>query len=381
MVAKMYFDISHMRFDAKGKVNVSINEGEIFLSNHDEWRRQFLKGKWYQEYGNSVGRFLPDSVFRYAELQLSETGIISGDDFQKEYLRLFDHRDQTIQALLTFLWLVRDNSVGLYGTFGEIPQMKLVNGKSRSIASRNCLGLTEDTFFSQDDLQLVGAIVTKFSSIRDYTPTDNYDVHILYDYDGNSTTPIKGLASRTPTKFDYKNQNCLDRALNFLVVARSQNYLFYRVAYYMPVFECLFNTSGTEIQYRMGHRVSCYISDLPLERKSIFEKIFKGYNYRSKFIHGQESQFIESELQSLSADLDGFLRKIILQIMDKDLDIFTKWPSDDRGKYLDSLIYGLPFDRKSINDKIISAEADRKKTIELQEEKKRKKAEYDERRE
>lgn len=364
MKARMFFQISGMRFNPPNGL-AEVNDNLLFFTDNDNKRNDFYSRNIFTEYGISVKRFSPKTVFGYSEFEMSSSGIVTPEQFQEEYMQAFHYRATYVEALITFLWFVRDNSVGLLSTFGEIPDYKMVNGKSRSIVNYNCAGDLGDTEFTPDEIIWTAKLTTIYSSITawKYDKIDN--TRMLYEYDDNGK-PIRFIIPKVPDSFNYNEQTNIDRAINFLIIARNQNYLLYKIAYYMPILECLFSSKSAEITYRMANRVAHYLGGTEADKKHVFDYVNDGYNIRSRFIHGQEVAPVileKDNLIKLATEIDGIVRRVLIKVITEDSEIFTKYNSTERDLYLDNLVFGLPFDHATTKENIKKREEDRKKTI------------------
>jgi hypothetical protein len=264
-------------------------------------------------------------------------------------------RMQFMMSFLNVLWFVKDSSVCLVSTIGErwSDNYNKINRVSRSIINYNHKGEFESAVFNVEELTLAGELAVKLSNIL--TPLDpNTKPKIIYQYD-ESGEPIMGIKPKVPENFDYNKQTCLDKALQFLTTARNQNNLIYKIAYYMPIFECLFIVKGsTEITNKMALRVAFYIGKDEPDKSRIASKISKGYNIRSGFLHGRDfekSEITQSSLLSLSKDLDDILREVFNRIINGDHEIFITFDRTSRELFFNNIYYGRDFAYKIAKEK------------------------------
>ncbi len=380
MLAKIYFDISNFRFE-KEKTFCGIHDGNIdnvlvTISNDDTTREKYCFGKLSLEYGRSMRNYISNSAFGFSEFNILDinykstpSGIILTENFYQGYIEEFNRRSAHLEALITFLWFIKDNSVGLYGSYGQIPESKIVNGKSRSIVNYTCKGEVVSSQFSDKDLIKAGELVTMYSSICGLSRNILDETNVLWEYDeqGNHA---KSILPKTPESFSYSKQKAIDRALHFLIIARGQNYPMYRIAYYMPIFECLFNSFGTEITFRIAQRAAYYIGETPEERKHIFDAICKGYDFRSKLFHGSElddeKTLNPENITPLAVNLDNYLRRILVKVISDDSQIFNDFPSKLKNVFFDNPILGLEVNtfnlKKEYENRRIQAEESKKKS-------------------
>lgn len=357
MTAKMYFDLSWLRFEGKG--TVVLNDNFIVLSNDENVRQQYCTGKLIYEYGSSITRYSGDGVFAYSNFNLSDGGIISPEQFQSEYVNEFNFRSQHLKSFLSFLWFEKDNSVGLYGTYGQIPDMKIVNGKSRSLVTYLHDGSTKEVYFTKEEIKRVSDLTNVYAEMRGVTDTKDFNTNVLYEYNDLNQSS-KGIFPKTHPEFQYNKSNAIDRAIHFLMAARVQDFLFYKIAYYMPIFECLFSTKDTDITFRISLWAACYLTKDPKERDVAKTDIVKGYDIRSRFIHGQSSTDTSYEkLKPLAERIDKYIRIILKRAIEVDSVIFNKYPTTDKEKYFNSLVIGTEFEHEPIIKKINEAELNR----------------------
>jgi hypothetical protein len=87
--------------------------------------------------------------------------------------------------------------------------------------------------------------------------------------------------------------------------------------------ESLLTTDSQEVTYKLAHRFAWLSSDDPDKRLEIFSKIKKGYNIRSKTVHGDK--LVESDELDLIREIHSLSRDLILKILSnqKVLDLFT----------------------------------------------------------
>lgn len=364
MIAKMYFDIARLKFEGKGLVD--INDGTVILSNDSKTFPNYCNSTLLQEYGQSINRHPDNSrVFALAEFKLSGEGIIAPDKFHDDYLKEFSRRSEHLKSFLIFLWFVQDNSVGLYGTYGHIPEMKIVNGKSRSLVSYMSDGSSNEVVFSKQQLVEASDWTILYSKITGYKYDADFNTSIIYDYNQPNVS-AKGVVLKTNIDFNYNDITAIDRALHFLSIARGHNLLFYKIAFYMPVIECLFGTKGNDLTYRVSLWAACYLTDIPEERESARKDFITAYNIRSRFIHGQavDSDITNDKLAPLSVRIDKHIRTILKKAIKYDSIIFNKYKTEQREAYCNSLVLGNEFDHATILNIIHKTEEQRNATAE-----------------
>lgn len=126
----------------------------------------------------------------------------------------------------------------------------------------------------------------------------------------------------------------------FLHIARNHSYLLYRLAFYVPVLECLFGSSTGEITHQVAERIAFYVGQTPQERYELYIDVKDAYSIRSRFIHGDV--FDDKSLKrvnELSTKIDELTRKILLKVVLEDSEIFLE--DTKRKDYLKKLVFQL----------------------------------------
>lgn len=350
MDGKILFDISHLRYTGKEKIKATINDGEFILSNEDNIREGFYSDVFKKQYGLFETNYIPQNIFAYTHCTLENTDKKLLEEIQMEFEEIMYVRQQYIESLLTFLWFVKDNSIGLYSTIGETAEGRLTGKISKSISYWTCEGEKATSFFSKEEILEAASLTFKFRDISTFEIKSIHNLLTNFEFDQNGK-PFKRYLERRTNYFDYNSQNAIERAFTFLITARSQPIIIYKIAYYMAVFESLFTTSSNEITMRMSYRVAFYIGETAEDCKAIFDNIYNSYNIRSRFIHGQpfkSNKEIElNKLKAIAKSLDDLLRHVFRKILIDDSKIFTEYSNDERDRYLNSLIFSLPFERNS----------------------------------
>jgi hypothetical protein len=87
--------------------------------------------------------------------------------------------------------------------------------------------------------------------------------------------------------------------------------------------ESLLTTGDQEVTYKLAHRFAWLSTDDPNKRFEIFNKIKKGYDIRSKTVHGEK--LVERNELDLIREIHSLSRDLILKILSnqKVLDLFT----------------------------------------------------------
>ncbi|MDN3658938.1 HEPN domain-containing protein [Ferruginibacter paludis] len=247
--------------------------------------------------------------------------------------------------LIGFLWFVKDTSANVMSTFSYAPELHEENLFQLSTTNHftNATGDYADTVFDRLDFIYAGEVFKIISKLTE--DSVQTDLH--------SAQPTKhGIQ---PSKFNhtlYNTTNRIQRALSFLVLARSQSFLPLKISFYTAMLECLFTTDSSEVSHKTAERTAFYF-DWP-DRYEVYEIIKLAYGLRSKFFHGQilENKVATLEKQKdLSVKLDDIIRKVLISILFNNSAVFA---DDDRlNAFLNSKIFASskPNDMYSLKSK------------------------------
>ncbi len=93
-----------------------------------------------------------------------------------------------------------------------------------------------------------------------------------------------------------------------------------------------------EISYRISYRCTAFLSQSKDEAKQLFEKIKKGYRWRSKVVHGSQLNKLTPEISNeISHNVETLLRKTFIKLLLSN-ELINHFNGKDRDKYLDNLI-------------------------------------------
>lgn len=242
-----------------------------------------------------------------------------------------------LRSIFMALWLVRDNSVNCELGFLEhdVPGQGVTHA-SNFIAAlfSNARGRTAPVAFSVDEIrQAAEYFKTFFLPVMFGLPPNP---------EAAAEVPLESRAQ--PLVISAKGVNRLSRLLYFLSAARSANDLGVKVSLYMTCFEIMFSTETTELSHRLSERVAFFLYREPPDRLAAYRRVKRGYNVRSKVIHGSVlSDSLQKELADVSGEIDELLRQLV-QTIASDAAARRVFEMDD-GKledYFTRLAVGMP---------------------------------------
>lgn len=235
---------------------------------------------------------------------------------------------------VSFLWYVKDNSISACDVFGVIPEaypeyfsaINIINYTTQCTS----VGEFTDSYFTVEEIEEASMI---FNSYLKLCP----DAKIP-----NNVRPVEIPKTMITIENGYSDANRLGRANILLNEARAQTYLPFKIALYIPIFECLFvGNSGGELQQKVSERVAFYLETDPDKREDTFKTMKDGYNIRSKFFHGDTipDKFTNEVQKEISRKIDHYARRTLKNIILNDSDNFLNTNNNVFEKYVSSLIF------------------------------------------
>jgi len=115
-----------------------------------------------------------------------------------------------------------------------------------------------------------------------------------------------------------------------------------KIAFTIPVLECLFSTDANEVTQKVSERAAFYFGKDNTERQGIFDIIKDVYNLRSKYFHGQELKSKHESIDNqklLSLSMDCLLRRIFTKVIMEDSALFNEFDQNKFDKDMSSIIF------------------------------------------
>ena len=243
--------------------------------------------------------------------------IVEEIKYQTEAEALITKMFGELSHLVNFLWFSKDNSISLLSLYFYSHAGEYMHLKDNLFRYSSCVGEYEECDLTAEDLRLANEIYSKM-------------IEIITPYKSKLPEMKEIKIGANPSRYNYLAYNQLtriERALNFLNIARTQDYLPMKLTMYACVIESLFSTDKQEVGHKISERAAVYLkgeSNVMLENYKIFKRM---YDYRSQFVHGSEFK-IDTDahkiLAELSQRIDELIRQILLKIILKDSKTFTK---------------------------------------------------------
>jgi hypothetical protein len=222
-----------------------------------------------------------------------------------------------LDSFISFLWFRKDNCCSLNSFYVHLPTAKrLIAKKAMPIFSTNKgIENQSEVFLSEDFLSIASMFVG----------SSNHFYHKNISLSKNNEKPQDMIIKREIIPYDFKKQTRIERAFNFLLLARRTSQLPLKISFYICIYETLFygSTNG-EISHQIAERVALYSSNTRVFRKSIYKQIKEAYNIRSTYFHGNSFKGFKKDLGEISYYLDNLTRTILYRIFSKDSEIFLQ---------------------------------------------------------
>ena len=337
-----FFNLSF--FDLQAEFEIELPD--FLITNNFIRRENFYSNRDIQmSIGQIDSKHLRDGYF-FCEVPFSADIQKTNSDVYSEMNLITYPKIDSLLDFLHCLWLVKDNSVNIFNVVSFFPGRSLLSKLTVQTYLSNCEGEHSSIKFSKNEIISACELWTKKKQLVD--SRDNYtkDENPIFPTLHNDIT--RSIVKGNRKDFNYDQTNCIERAFHFLQIARSQDYLIYKIAFYIPILECLFCTNANEVLQKIRYRVSFYIGTDREDRNTIDELIETCYNIRSRFIHGQKiiestkakAQITEAQLLNYSLRLDELVRKVLVNIILHDSARFLL-PKDEKEKKFNEFIYDI----------------------------------------
>jgi hypothetical protein len=351
MLVKFIFGINYLSFNGTGKVAVSdTNNPEkviFYLTNDYSFRNEFFTEPMLFYFGQVIKEYPAEAVYAYCTEDIDFDG---KDEVEIKAILTRELRNKYnyVQSLMVMCWFVKDCCLSVSNGMADVPELaKMTVTITSNSVLHNSLGKLETVTLMQSDILLATQVYSKYQSLMGpQSPPIDDEIEWIRNKDGKPIKAFQGLSS----DFDYGTYNCIDRAMVFLNSARKAQYFVYKIAYYIPILECLFTTDKFEVTQKVSERVAFYIEEDEDERIAMYDFIKEVYDIRSTFLHGQKfkSKNIQRDvLEPHSIRLDEVVRAILTLVIMHDSDYFVGTEQgihkndvkEKRDKYLKYLMF------------------------------------------
>ncbi|MBA2500363.1 MAG: hypothetical protein H0V30_11610 [Chitinophagaceae bacterium] len=267
----------------------------------------------YKQIGNINIREFINKPFFFSFLEIKDK-----EDFTITTTKTFS----ALNALSSFIWFAKDNCIDaglMYSYYADVDDIVLSRYKIANTSNAN--GEYSETLLNLEDIELAEKIFLKVTELQNNKPDKKKAPELVLDL----TRPI--ISDTNYHYQDYNENNRIQRALSFLVMARSNSFLPLKISIYIAILETVFTTDSTEVNYKVCQRAAFYLGGDAETKFANFQKVKEAYDIRSKFFHGQElakNKDKRENLASVSVEIDNIVRKVLTKVLFDDSEIFLK---------------------------------------------------------
>lgn len=197
-------------------------------------------------------------------------------------------------------WLQKDCSIHSPISFLFDNENNFVIKDTRNEFYSNSHGKYESTFFSENELN---------STLKSY----NKLLELISRDKVINLVETSGHIRSSMSTINYNDLNKIQRAIFFIQKARGTSLLPEKITNYIVSIETLFSFSeNSDLTFKISYRVPHYLSNEIGEREIINEYIRKGYDVRSRYLHGDKLKSSKDKeiLEIISNKLDEYLRNV-----------------------------------------------------------------------
>lgn len=161
-----------------------------------------------------------------------------------------------------------------------------------------------------------------------FTPLEIMDFGTIWDAVNNLRVKPKNAAedlivpnvgvntmTRVASNFLVYNHCRISRALLFLSSITSTGIIINKISLTMSLYECLFTSSEVQVGKQIRKRLSSFIGVNKADKKVIIELIFKAYDIRSRYVHGDIIEHNPDIPLRISKSLDEITRRVMNKII------------------------------------------------------------------
>lgn len=246
-------------------------------------------------------------------------------DYKKNLQQNMNDLHVQINLFVDCLWFVKDNSVYCSQEFGTVINEPLSSLNATHFTHyTTCEGEYQSTIFKAGEFREASRylrVLIERSKIKQ--PLIDESELLKNPLNPNERHILRGSGGVT---YDYNDYNKIERALNFVSLARSTYLIYRKISYLICVFETLFGLGEKDnIGYRVAQRAALFIGSTIDERLFICGTISKAYDLRSAYFHGSaiphKHKDIEKQI-ALSKDMHDLCRTTLKKVILYDADLF-----------------------------------------------------------
>ena len=328
----MLFSCSGFKLDED--VEFKLNQ-VVFSSNKTILQQDFSEEKFSHRIGKArLNATFKEPSFGYYNFDFAYP--LSEKYDYTELMKTLGSIEDVINYWWAFLWFAKDNSSYFNEVFVNMPEDNSSIILANHIRYSTISGDDRITTFNRQDIELVNTVISKYSEYmkgQKATMIDDFKVD-------KTTEEINGMFPIFKKPFPYNQHRRIERAWSLLTFARTAHFLPMKIAFYIPILECLFSSDNTEIKHKVAERSAYYLGGTRDEKINTYNIIGEAYDLRSKFLHGDKlsekknktGNHNNKETQiEISKNIDDIVRKILTKVIMEDSDKFI--PEDINAFY------------------------------------------------
>lgn len=334
----IYFQFVHrLILDKKGEItllinmlcvvkNISLNEETKIIQEdaNESYTKTYLKNyilnKPIPKTQGLLNQELVDAIghIELNEFQnnwfLSETTRMVGEvtyDSEVSIVNVANNCSTMLDNWRFALWFVKDHSVN-FGAFysyykkGETPRTLRIKMDDRCFKSN---GQIETVSFSIKEMTEAVNWLPMIEKLQiNITPysSDRYSKLMEESYD----------FSRDSSQEIYESNNSFSRAMRFIVLARRQNFLPARVAFYISAIEAIITSDQGSLAMQVSEKTATLLSQDRTRRLEIHDLLRDAYKARSSYVHGDRlKEQINKNIGEISVTLDQITRDLLKKVI------------------------------------------------------------------
>ena len=316
---------------------------KFILCNNDEFRKELFHSDDFNKKIGAINYTFPfdGKAFGVALIQatpemLSWNKAEIANKLTEQTIFVGQH----LRDFLHFLWFVKDCGIAPVLNIGVVHDKELLFYFSEISYTTNRYGESNDVYFSKSDLDMAGEFLAKYISVCPGKPIEIDESLLIQSTD--EVKPHSSIHKITPNPKENVVNYRITRAWTFLLKSRMTHVLPMKIAFTIPVLECLFSTDANEVTQKVSERAAFYIGKDNTERQGIFDIIKDVYSLRSKYFHGQKLQSKHESIDNqklLSLSMDCLLRRIFTKAILEDSALFNELDQNKFDKDMSSIIF------------------------------------------
>lgn len=299
------------------------------ISNPARFSHKFLNDINVQIIGDILIRPFQQDTYFFSEVNYDEgVNSIEHDEANMKTLNSNVHyHNSELVNFLSCLWFIKDNCCRTGIMLGTFPDSNYFSSRLSGFGfcfANGTLGAA--TTYSIEEIEEGYKYYIKWDEI-------SQPIHKTIS-DGK---PI--LKDRVMKDFQHNQSNRIERAMYFLLLARTSFNLSQKIAQYIGMYECLFSSnSNSEIIHKISERVAMYVGGDSIKKKATYKLMKNAYDIRSKYVHGEAyTKGVEVLIQT-SIDIDNLSRVILRKILMVDSAVFLQ-DNNSLNEYFNNLIF------------------------------------------